>query len=186
MRDPHSRKKRIAAGNNMPATRRSNEPGKTSPFEAACEWELTGRLTAKKVVVRLGRPQFDGTTGRWICPSEICGLRRGGVRLARGGNPFEALLGAMDRFRRCFRAEREIYESTLDSLEAIMGSPYFMFPEYVPTEYGADVHRRITELAEREIRKVERQWSRRRLGDQRYREIAKLAPRKSSRRINKT
>jgi hypothetical protein len=132
---------------------------------------IDGTRTGKKVVVRLGLPAFDKRKDCWVCPTEIQGLRGGAVRLARGDEPFRALLNGIERFRSCFMAQREIFESIRNSPEAIMVSPYFLFPHYVPTRYGADAYQRISDLVQSEIDKIERRWSRRRLKDKRYREI---------------
>ncbi|SDR55629.1 hypothetical protein SAMN05444161_5984 [Rhizobiales bacterium GAS191] len=124
-------------------------------FDAICEWEFIER-SGKTVTVRMGRPIFDPKTEGWGCESEIVGLAQGTKYRARGTDPFQAVIMAMERFRVIFEQEEGSYTSPPGG-----SSPYFVFPRYIPTVYGTDVHERITKLVEREIQKVEDEWTRR-------------------------
>jgi hypothetical protein len=148
-------KKRIGATTNTVDIEEQGMQMTQGPFDAICEWKFIDARTGKMVTARMGRPTFDSKSNKWECETEVVGLARGARTRPSWSDPFHAIIMSMERFRAIFEQEEGSYSSPA-------GSPYFVFPRYIPTAYGTDVHERIAGLVEDEVQKGEVELTHRR------------------------
>jgi hypothetical protein len=110
-------------------------------------------------LARLGVPRPDEThPGDWVCAFQIVGLKDERIRLARGVEGLQAVMIAstvirksLDRIK-TFRPDGIAHET--------------VFPRYLPSCYGVEFHRKLCGLLDAEIKKKDRQLSRRRLAQE--------------------
>jgi hypothetical protein len=103
---------------------------------------------------RLGFPRLREGDLEWSCAFQIDGVKDSRIRLARGVDGLQALTIASTVVRK-----------SLDRLR-IVGTdvvPHeIVFPLYVPFCYGLEFHRKLCKILGAEIKKKERQLTRRR------------------------
>jgi len=117
------------------------------------EHKVTTKV-GKEVVARLGFPRpSDKAYGEWACDFQLLGWKDSRIHVAYGTDGLQPLLIAADAIRRWLGRMRSVPPTDL---------PYeFVFPRYMPISYGLKFHRGLCELLDAEIRKKERQLTRR-------------------------
>jgi len=119
--------------------------------------EYPFRFGAKQrpALARLGFPRLREGDREWSCAFQVEGLKEGRIRLARGVDGLQALTIAS-----------MVIRQSLGRLKTIVSdrAPYeVVFPRYVPFCLGVEYHRKLCEILDAELKKKQRQLSRRRL-----------------------
>jgi hypothetical protein len=126
----------------------------TEPILVQYEFRFGSRQLA--AVARLGFPRVDEAhPGEWVCPFQLYGLKDNRVRLARSNDGLLSLTIASTFIRK-----------SLDRLSDVSSDvvPYWVvFPRQVPFCYGPEFHWHLCGILDDEIKKKNRQISRRRL-----------------------
>jgi hypothetical protein len=110
------------------------------------QFKFVGR---RKVTVRLGFPTFSQGSKRWTCPFQLHGVEDRQVKKVFGENGLLAVANAADVVRASLdqigaaAADRDSYELT--------------FPVHLPTEYGLEVHRRLSARISAEMKRTEQE-----------------------------
>ena len=117
--------------------------------------EYEFRFGAKKrpAVARLGFPRLREGDREWSCAFQVQGLTESKIRLARGVDGLQAMTNASAVIRK-----------SLDRLKRIEtdAAPYeVVFPRYLPFCAGLEFHRKLCKIVDAEIKKKQRQLSRR-------------------------
>lgn len=115
------------------------------------------RFGAKQLaaVARLGFPRLDeASAGEWVCPFQIDGLRDSRVRLARSNDGLLSLTIASTFIRKAL--------DRLSDVSSDVVPHWVVFPRQVPFCYGPEFHWHLCDILDVEIRKKNRQISRRR------------------------
>ena len=125
------------------------------------EHEMThGQDGRQKILVRMGFPRWVDHF-RWACAFQLVGRRRaniyrsGKIYTAEGGDAIQALTIAASAIRR-----------SLDRLQNVSADPApyeYIFPKFVPIGYGLKFHRHLCEILDREIKKKEKELTKKRL-----------------------
>jgi hypothetical protein len=120
------------------------------------EYEFRFGVKQRPGLARLGFPRLREGDREWSCAFETHGLKDNRIRLARGVDGLQALTIASTVIRK-----------SLDRLKSISSDvvPHeVVFPRYLPFCHGLEFHRKLCKILDAEIKKKERQLSRRRLG----------------------
>jgi hypothetical protein len=113
-------------------------------------------------VARLGFPRLDEAhPGEWVCPFQIQGLKDNRVRLARSNDGLLSLTIASTFIRKSL--------DRLSDVRSDVAPHWVVFPRQVPFCYGPEFHWRLCGILDDEIKKKNRQISRRRLARKRSR-----------------
>jgi hypothetical protein len=108
----------------------------------------------KELVARLGFPRLsDKAPDEWACDFQLLGWKDGRIHVAHGTDGLQPLLIAADAIRRWLARVRSVVPGDL--------AYEFVFPRFVPISYGLKFHHHLWELLDAEIRKKERQLTRR-------------------------
>jgi len=115
------------------------------------------RFGAKQRVgkARLGFPRVREGDSEWSCAFQIQGLKDDKIRLARADDGLDALVIANSAIRR-----------SLDRLKNVVSdvAPHvILFHRFIPFCYGLEFHYHLCKVLDAEIKKKDRQISRRRL-----------------------
>ena len=117
------------------------------------EYEFRFGVKRRPALARLGFPRLREGDREWSCAFQIEGLKESKIRLARGEDELQALTIASSVVRK-----------SLDRLKMIEtdAEPYeIVFPRYLPFCAGLEFHRKLCKLVDVEIKKKQRQLSRR-------------------------
>jgi len=122
---------------------------------ALLEREFSSGGRGRRIVARLGFPRPTERPDEWACSFQLTGHKDSRIHLAHGVDGLQALLIAASTLRRW-----------LDSFKSLKSDnePYeLVFPKTVPVSYGLEFHRRVCSFLDEQIKKKERQVSRKRL-----------------------
>ncbi len=117
------------------------------------EYEFRFGARKRPALARLGFPRLRDGDREWSCAFQILGLKESKIRRARGTDGLLALTIASSVIRK-----------SLDRLKVIEtdAEPYeIVFPRYLPFCAGLEFHRKLCKIVDAEIKKKERQLSRR-------------------------
>jgi hypothetical protein len=118
------------------------------------EYEFKFGAKRRTGIARLGFPRLREGDREWSCACQIEGLKDGEIRLVRGADGLQALTIASSFIRK-----------VLDRLKIVGAEvvPHeIVFPRYVPFCLGVEHHRHLCKILDAEVKKKERQLSRRR------------------------
>lgn len=120
------------------------------------EYEFRFGVKQRAAVARLGFPRLDEVhRDEWVCSFQIDGLKDNRIRAARGTDGLLALTIAASAIRK-----------SLDRLKSVSSDvvPHeVVFPRFVPFCLGVEFHRSLCKILDAEVKKKNRQLSRRRL-----------------------
>jgi hypothetical protein len=122
---------------------------------ALVEYPFRFGAKQRSAMARLGFPRLREGDSEWSCAFQIEGWKDDRVRLARGVDGLQALTIASTVIRK-----------SLDRLKDVVSdvTPYeVIFPRYVPFCLGIEHHRKLCNILDAEVKKKQRQLSRRRL-----------------------
>jgi hypothetical protein len=131
------------------------------------EERLAFGAAKQTITARIGFPYFLAGDNTWACSFQLEGLDGGSIRRVRGENGLFAVA----------RATKVIRES-FDALESQSLGTYYelLFPAYLPTVHGLELHQRLRKLLDAERARSLRDQLR--AHDARRRREQKLAARK--------
>jgi hypothetical protein len=113
------------------------------------EQKFTTNAGAKELIARLGFPRrSEKANNDWACDFQILGCQDGRIRVAYGIDGMQAFVIAASVIR-----------SDLDRMKSLISSDEayeLVFPRFVPTSYGLELHRHLCELLDTEIGKKNR------------------------------
>ena len=119
------------------------------------QYEFRFGAKQRPALARLGFPRLREGDSEWSCAFQIEGLKESKIRLARGEDGLQALTIAASVIRK-----------SLDKLRLVSsdGGPHeVVFPRYLPFCCGLEFHRKLCNILDAEIKKKQRQLSRRQL-----------------------
>lgn len=119
------------------------------------QYEFRFGAKQRPALARLGFPRLREGDREWSCAFQIQGLKDSRIRLARGEDGLQALTIAASVIRK-----------SLDRLKLVSSdgvSHEVVFPRYLPFCCGLEFHRKLCKILDTEIKKKQRQLSRRRL-----------------------
>jgi hypothetical protein len=118
------------------------------------EFEFQFGAKKRPALARLGVPRPDEKhPGDWVCAFQILGLKDDRIRLARGTDGLQAVTIASTAIRKSLDRLKTFRPDGI-AHEAI-------FPRYLPSCYGVEFHRELCGILDAEIKKKDRQLSRR-------------------------
>jgi hypothetical protein len=118
------------------------------------QYEFRFGAKQSKATARLGFPRVDEKRrGEWVCPFQVYGLKDNRIRLARSNDGLLSLTIAVSVIRKSLDRLNEVTSDT---------APYWVvFPRQVPFCYGDEFHWRLCDMLDSEMKKKDRQLSRR-------------------------
>ena len=132
------------------------------------EYEFRFGTKNQSALARLGVPRPDEAhPGEWVCAFQIRGLKDGKIRLARGGDGLQAVTIASNVIRKWLDRLKIVNPEIVNS-DGVAHE--VIFPRYVPFCYSLEFHWKLCNMLDAEIKKKDRQLSRRRLAYEKSRQ----------------
>ena len=101
----------------------------------------------RKVTVRLGFPAFSQGLKCWTCAVQIRGVEGNQIKKVSGENGLLAVANAADLVR--------VLLDQIGAASADKDNPELTFPAHIPTEYGIELHRQLSQRISAEIKNIE-------------------------------
>jgi hypothetical protein len=118
------------------------------------EYEFKFGAKRSTGIARLGFPRLREGDREWSCACQIQGLKDGKILLVRGADGLQALAIASSYIRKSLDRLRMVGDDVV---------PHeIVFPRYVPFCLGVEHHRKLCKIVDDEVKKKQRQLSRRR------------------------